>query len=58
MDSRKLENAKNGFTEDLEGNKFYFTSPFPGMHIYDNVWPEAMTFLERLLDPEFWQSKN
>ena len=37
MDSRKLENAKNGFTEDLEGNKFYFTSPFPGMHIYDNV---------------------
>ena len=58
MDNRKIENAKNGFTEDLEGNKFYFTSPFPGMHIYDNVWPESMTFLEGLLDPKFWESKS
>lgn len=57
MDQIRLENAKNGYTVDGEGNKFYFTNPgIPGVHVYDNVWPESMNFFNQLLTKEFWDS--
>lgn len=58
MDQKRLDNAKNGFTEDQNGNKFYFTSPIPGLHIYDNVWPESMDFMEKITHKEFWEKNN
>lgn len=58
MDSKRFENAANGFTEDENGNKFYFTSPIPGVHIYDNVWPESMAFMEKITHKEFWEKNN
>jgi hypothetical protein len=55
MDQQRLSNAAQGFTEDADGNRFYFTNPgIPGVHIYDNVWPDSMPFFEGLLDKEFW----
>jgi hypothetical protein len=38
MDQQRLENAKRGVTVDQKGNEFSFTSPIPGVHIYDNIW--------------------
>lgn len=59
MDQRKLENHKNGVTESRKGNKFAFESPAPGIHIYSNIWPDAMQFFNKLDTPEYWQdSKN
>ena len=54
MDQQRLENAAQGFTMDQQGNKYYFTSPIPGVHIYDNVWPNSMEFFNSLLSKEFW----
>ena len=28
MDQQRLENAAQGFTQDQQGNKYYFTSPY------------------------------
>lgn len=58
MDQQRLENAKNGFTEDKDGNRYYFSSPIPGLHIYDNVWPNSMDFKTKLLDKKFWDDKE
>lgn len=58
MDQKRLENAANGFTEDQNGNKYYFESPIPGLHIYNNVWPESMEFMEKITHKEFWDSNN
>lgn len=58
MDQHRLENAANGFTEDKDGNRFNFTSPIPGLHIYDNVWSNSMIFMEKLTQKEFWENKN
>lgn len=55
MDQQRMENAKNGFTEDANGNRFYFESPIPGVHIYNNVWPNSMEFLNSTLSKEFWE---
>jgi len=55
MDQQRLENARNGYTVDSDGNRFNFTNPgIPGVHIYDNVWPDSMTFFNSLLTKEFW----
>jgi hypothetical protein len=58
MDQQRLQNAANGFTEDQNGNRYKFTSPIPGLHIYDNVWPESMNFMTNLLDKKFWDDKE
>lgn len=54
MDQDRLNNFLNGFTEDQKGNRFSFESPIPGVHIYSNVWPNSMDFMNRLLTKEFW----
>lgn len=56
MHPRHLENAANGFTESRKGNKFYFESPFPGMHIYSNVWEGSKEWLKKLDTEEFWKN--
>jgi hypothetical protein len=58
MNEQRLSNFKNGFTEDKDGNKFAFTSPVPGVHIYDNVWPKSMDFLNQLLNKDFWEQNK
>lgn len=58
MDQKRLENAAEGFTLDQQGNKYYFTSPIPGVHIYDNVWENPMEFFNSLLNKEFWEQKK
>lgn len=57
MHHTKLEDHKNGVTTSRKGNRFKFTSPIPGLHIYDNIWPEAMKFIERSETEEFWQNE-
>ena len=55
MDHIRLENAKNGYTVDGDGNRFNFSNPgIPGVHIYDNVWPDSMEFFNSLLTKDFW----
>jgi hypothetical protein len=58
MDQQRIENAKRGVTVDQNGKEFKFTSPFPGMHIYDNVWPDSMEFFNRTLTKEFWEENK
>ena len=57
MDHQRLENAKNGFTENKDGKRFDFESPVPGLHIYNNVWPNGMNFLNETLKKEFWEKR-
>jgi hypothetical protein len=54
MDSKKYENMQNGFTESRKGNKFNFTSPLPGLFVYDNVWPTGMDFIRDIETDEYW----
>lgn len=54
MDQQRLQNAAQGFTENDKGERFYFESPLPGVHVYKNVWPNSMEFFEGLLNKEFW----
>lgn len=58
MDHERLRMAAEGYTQDQQGNKYYFTSPAPGIHIYDNVWPESMEFFNGLLNKEFWEEHS
>jgi len=58
MDQQRLQNAAEGFTQDQQGNKYYFTSPIPGVHIYDNVWDNPMEFFNGLLNKEFWEQRK
>lgn len=55
MDQNRLDNAARGVTVDKNGKEFRFTSPFPGMHVYDNVWPNSMEFFNETLTKEFWE---
>jgi Rps23 Pro-64 3,4-dihydroxylase Tpa1-like proline 4-hydroxylase len=56
MNERNLQNAAEGFTQSRKGNKFYFESPFPGMHIYSNIWENSQEFLDKLETEEFWKT--
>jgi hypothetical protein len=58
MDQQRMQNAKEGFTQNDKGEKFYFESPIPGLHIYNDVWPNSMEFFEKLLNKEFWDEKK
>jgi hypothetical protein len=50
MDPIKLANAKENITESRRGIKFKYSSPAPGIHIYDNVWDGGFDFVKRLDD--------
>lgn len=56
MDKQKTANQLAGFTESRKGNKFNFTSPLPGLHIYDNVWPDSMDFIREIEQDSFWDN--
>ena len=56
MDQQRLQNAARGVTVNQEGKEFSFTSPIPGLHIYDNIWPDSDAFFEKLLTKEFWET--
>lgn len=58
MDPLKFKYQQEGFTESRNGERFYFSSPFPGMHIYDNVWPDSMDFINEISKDEFWESNE
>ena len=46
---------ENGITEDFDKTQYKYESPIPGVHIYSDVWPDAMKYFEELLEPEFWE---
>lgn len=50
MDPIKLANAKENVTESRRGIKFKYSSPAPGIHIYDNVWEDGFDFVKTLDD--------
>jgi hypothetical protein len=56
MNPSKLEDAARGVTRTREGKEFAFESPVPGVHIYSNVWPNSMDFMNELLTEEFWDN--
>lgn len=59
MDKQRLDNAARGVTVDQNGREFSFTNPgIPGVHIYDNVWPNAMDFFNKTLTKEFWEENK
>ena len=51
MDKDKLANKEKMITVSRKGNAFEYTSPAPGVHIYDNVWDGGMDFM-KILDSE------
>jgi hypothetical protein len=57
MYHEKMQDHLDGVTTSRKGNKFPFTSPIPGVHIYDNVWPESVKFIEKLDNEQFWQEE-
>ena len=58
MDKNKLNNVTKNVTESRKGNKFPYTSPIPGLHIYDNVWETSLDFFKKLETEEFWDAQN
>lgn len=48
MDPIKLANSKENVTQSRKGTKFKHTSPAPGIHVYDDVWPGGFDFVKRL----------
>lgn len=58
MIPERIEDAKNGITRSRRGNIFKYTSPIPGIHIYDNVWPESKEFFDKLETEEFWKNAD
>lgn len=48
MDPIKLANSKDSITESRKGTRFKHTSPAPGIHVYDNIWPEGFDFVSKL----------
>jgi hypothetical protein len=58
MYHEKIEDANNKVTTSRKGNKFTFESPLPGLHIYSNVWPEAISFLEKIDSEEYWSENK
>jgi hypothetical protein len=54
MIKERIEDAKNGVTRSQKDNLFEFSSPIPGVHVYDNVWPDSMKFLSRLDEDDYW----
>jgi hypothetical protein len=57
MHHTKLEDHKNGITTSRRGNQFRFTSPIPGVHIYDNIWPDSMDFIDKIDSDNFWETE-
>ena len=58
MDKNKLQNVTQNVTQSRKGNKFQYTSPIPGLHIYDNVWETSLDFFKKLETQEFWDAQN
>lgn len=56
MHHTKLDDQANGYTTSKSGNRFAFTSPIPGVHIYDTGWRKSAAFFEYLETDEFWDN--
>lgn len=56
MDQGKLADKENSVTSSRKGNKFKYESPFPGMHIYSDVWPDSMDFFKKIEEDTFWEN--
>lgn len=54
----KLQDAANNVTTSQKGKKFSFESPIPGVHIYNDVWPDSMDFFKKIDEPEYWTGPN
>jgi hypothetical protein len=55
MNTERLEDAQNRVTKSRKGNVFPYESPIPGLHIYDNVWPNSMDFFNKIENDEYWE---
>lgn len=58
MIPERIEDSKNRITRSRKGNIFKYSSPIPGLHIYDNVWPESVDFFKKIEDPEYWKDSE
>lgn len=58
MHHEKMQDQLDGVTTSRKGNKFKFSSPIPGVHIYDNVWPDSMDFIKKIETDEFWETSG
>lgn len=58
MIHERLEDAKNSITRSRKDNIYKYTSPIPGIHIYDNVWPDAPDFFNKIEDESFWTNES
>jgi hypothetical protein len=54
MIRERIEDAKNGITRSQKGNIFKYTSPIPGVHIYDDVWPDSIEFFKLIEEDSYW----
>lgn len=54
----KINDQLNGVTTSTKGNKYSFESPIPGVHIYNNVWPDSMDFFNKIETDDYWQENN
>jgi hypothetical protein len=55
MNQDKLADHAANVTTSRKGNKYSFTSPIPGVHIYDTNWEGSRAFFDRLDTDEFWE---
>jgi hypothetical protein len=58
MIPERIEDARNSVTRSRKETTFSYTSPIPGVHIYDNIWPESQKFFEKLETEEFWENAD
>lgn len=57
MNHERLIDHANGYTTSQNDIKFKFESPIPGLHIYSDVWPDAMEFFKKIESDEFWANE-
>jgi hypothetical protein len=58
MDDQKLKNQSDNVTESRKGNRFKFESPIPGVHIYSDVWPDSLSWFEKIDGDEYWEQNS
>ena len=58
MHITKLQDQANGVTTSRSGKQFKFESPIPGVHIYHDVWPDALKFFEKIETDEYWENSQ
>lgn len=58
MHQSRIQDQENGITKSRSGKSFSFQSPIPGVHIYDDVWPDSDSWFKLIETEEYWDEAS